>query len=223
MPSLESAGLSDLSWQTQIRTLDAPDRNDAATIVGFGSNVLIALYGSQAGPVSAQATVYRSTDGGQSWQRQQDPCLEFQANPKHEEDLVDIAVAPAGLAAGLCTPHVEGQTFAVTSEDAGGSWRRDADLPAKSLSLIAPASSTTLAVSTTATTGDGPFSAQLFTSSDSGQRWGRAAIEEQQVTQDGVPAWIGFQSQDSGVWISGPHQFWTTDSSGHGWVKRDFP
>jgi len=224
MPALESTSVSDLNWQTEIQSLDTPDRNDSATIAGSGSTVLVALYGSQAGPVSAQATVYRSTDAGQSWQRQQDPCLEFQTNRRHEEDLIDLTVAPNDFAAGLCTPHVQGQTFAVTSTDGGSSWRREADLPSHDdLAQIASASSSSLAVSTTAITGNGPFSARLFVSTDSGQRWSRAATDNQQVTQDGVPAWLGFQSPQVGTWISGPQRYWRTVDSGRTWMELDFP
>ena len=65
-PSLQEAAIGSTAWHTLIGQLTSPARNDTAQIVASGSTLLVAMYGSQAGPTSAQAIIYRSTDGGAS-------------------------------------------------------------------------------------------------------------------------------------------------------------
>jgi len=149
-PFLQEAAVGGSSWRTLIEPLTTPGRSSSAQIVGSGGVLITALYGSLAGPVSAQASVYRSGDGGVEWQTQPDPCGgRGPAGNAEEEDLVDLTTAPGGFFAGLCTPHGGAGAFLVTSNDGGLSWRATAPLPAgQEPALVAAASPTTLAVAT---------------------------------------------------------------------------
>jgi len=222
-PTLQEAPFGSGTWQTLIGQLSTPDRSSLAQIVASGQDLLVAMYGSQAGPFSAQATVYRSTDVGGSWQLMSDPCA-VQGPSGVEEDLIDLAGAPGGFFAGLCSPHVGTGSFVMTSTDGGSSWQKVGALPAgQILNELAAASSSTLAVSTGATSGAGPFTAQVFVSTDGGQRWTRAASDSQQITSMGVPAWLGFETSQVGRWIGDPHSVWTTDDGGNHWTQAPFP
>ncbi|MGH2902153.1 MAG: WD40/YVTN/BNR-like repeat-containing protein, partial [Solirubrobacteraceae bacterium] len=104
-PALQEAQIGSGNWRTLIRTLSQPGRSGQAQIVASGPTLLLAMYGSQAGPVSAQATIYRSINSGASWQRQADPCSGRGPAGGHvEEDLIDLAAAPGAFFAGLCSP-----------------------------------------------------------------------------------------------------------------------
>src|SRR5215468_1486759 len=102
-PSLQEAAAGSASWRTLIGALAEPGRSGSAQIVASGPHVLVAMYGSLAGPVPAQAVVYRSADGGGTWRQAADPCAgPSRTGPGQEEDLVGVAAAPGGFFAGLC-------------------------------------------------------------------------------------------------------------------------
>lgn len=222
-PALQDAAIGSTGWHTLVGQLAYPDRSDAARIVASGSTLLVALYGSEAGPVSAQAILYGSADGGALWRRQGDPCSGHgPAGRVQEEDLIDLAAAPGGFFAGLCSPHTGSATFVVTSTD-GTSWRGTADLPNVSgLALLAAASPTTLAVSTGSTSGGGEFTARLLVSTDSGRLWATATTDTQQLSQQATPAWLGFETPQVGRWISSAHSIWSTVDGGLHWTRAAF-
>ena len=223
-PTLQETQPGSTSWKTLISQLTSPDRSATAEIVSSGSTILVALYGSSAGPVIAQAIVYRSTDNGVSWQSMNDPCSGLGPGGKgQEEDLIDLAAAPQGFFAGLCSPHSGFATFVVSSADSGQAWNVAGILPKiQDLTQIAAASSSVIAVCTGSTGGSGAFTAQNLVSIDGGQHWTTAATETQQVTQLGVPAWLGFETSQVGRWIGGPHSLWSTNDGGLHWTRTVF-
>lgn len=220
-PALQEAKIGSGNWRTLIRRLAYPDRGGQAQIVATGRTLLLAMYGDQAGPFSAQATIYRSIDSGASWRRQVDPCSGRGPNGGHvEDDLIDLAAVPGGFFAGLCSPHAGAGAFVVTSNDGGASWQAAGVLPiASAPGRVAAASSTTLAVSTAANSGTGAFTARLLVSTDAGRHWSTAATDTQRVTRSGVPAWLGFQSTTDGRWIGDPHHVWTTTDGAAHWSR----
>jgi len=211
-------------WVPLIGQLAAPGRSGAAQIVASGSALLLALLGSQAGPVSAQAVVYRSADGGGTWQHRTDPCSGRGAGGRSaEEDLTDLAAARGGFFAGLCSPHTGSGTFVVTSSDGGQSWQTAGALPGRRGLALLAAASHTLALSTGAMGGSGAFTARLLVTTGAGRHWIIAATETQQILQAGVPAWLGFQTSRIGRWISAPHSIWSTKDGGLDWTRTRFP
>lgn len=221
-PSLQEAAAGSTRWRTLVDRLATPDRSGSAQIVGSGRTLLLALYGSQAGPVPAYASVYRSGDAGTSWRTQNDPCSGNGPDPKQEEDLVALAAAPAGFFAGLCTPHTGADTgaFVIVSTDAGAYWKRSGRLPAVHYpALIAAGSPATIAVSTGRTGGSGTFTARLLISKDGGHNWRPAVTDPQHLSQAGAPAWLGFQSSTVGRWVADPSGVWTTTNGGARWTR----
>jgi hypothetical protein len=225
LPTLQRATIGSSAWRPLISQLAYPDGSDAAQIVSAGSTLLLAMFGNQAGPLPAQAVVYRSADDGATWQQSTDPCSGRGAGGNGEEDdLTYLAGAPAGLLAGLCSPRSGSGTFVVTSSNGGQSWQTAGAPPGvQAPALLAAASQTTLAVSTGAVGGSGAFTARLLVTTDAGEHWTTAATETQQIPQAGVPAWLGFETSQTGTWISGPHSIWTTKDGGLHWTRTRFP
>ena len=220
-PSLQAAGVGAVTWRTVIGRLAYPGRSNSAQIVASGQSLLVALYGSRAGPVSAQAVLYRSTDAGASWQQRADPCSgRGPEGSSQEEDLINLANAPGGFFAGLCSPHVGTGAFVVSSYDAGGSWRTAGSLPAdQDIGLLAASSATTLAAATGPIGGAGSVTARLLVSTDGGRHWTTAAGDTQPVAQGGIPAWLGFETASVGRWVGDPHSIWTTVDGGLHWTQ----
>jgi hypothetical protein len=223
-PTLQRATIGSSAWQPLISQLASSD-GDTAQIVSSGPTLLLAMFGNPAQGVFDPAVVYRSADGGATWQQSTDPCSSRAAHGQSGDDyLTDVADAPAGFLAGLCSPPGGSGTFVVTSSDGGQSWQTAGTLPGvQALALLAAASPTTLAVSTGATGGSGAFTAQLLVTTDAGGRWTTAATETQQIPQAGVPAWLGFETPLTGTWIGGPHSIWTTRDGGLHWTRTQFP
>jgi hypothetical protein len=222
-PTLQRATIGSSVWRPLISRLAYSD-GGAAQIVSSGSTLLLALFSNPAQGF-APAVVYRSADGGATWQQSTDPCSGRGAGGNSGADyLTDLAGAPAGLLAGLCSPRSGSGAFVVTSSDGGQSWKTAGTLPGvQALALLAAASPTTLAVSTGATGGGGAFTAQLLVTTDAGGHWTTAATETQQILPAGVPAWLGFETSQTGTWISGPHSIWTTKDGGLHWTRTQFP
>ncbi len=224
-PFLQKAKVGSRAWRTVIAQLATPGRSGSSQIVASGSTMLLALYGSQAGPVSAQATVYRSTNAGVTWQRQRDPCAGKGPGGRHvEEDLNNLTAARGGFFAGVCSPHAGSGIFVITSTDTGLSWQKSGSVSSVlgSSALITAASPTTLAISTGASAGAGPYTPRLLLSTDAGNRWRTVATDPQQLTQEGAPAWLGFQSPRFGSWLADPHAVWSTADGGANWTKTAF-
>lgn len=223
-PVLQQSSVGSATWSTVVGSLAYPARSSSAQIAVSGSSAVVAMYGSQAGPVSARAVVYRSTDSGATWTRRGDPCPTG-AGPGGEIDLVDLASGPDGLLAGLCRSHGQGDEFEITSTDGGGSWTRSASLPHSSgpLDLVAVPGPSTLVVSTGGTGGAGSYTARLLVSTDGGGHWSTAATDPQQLTQSGTPGWLGFETPAVGRWIGDPHGIWDTTDGGRHWRYRAFP
>ncbi len=123
----------------------------------------------------------------------------------------------------MCTSRVGSGTFTVTSIDAGRSWRPTGALPKlPGLALLAAASPTTLAVATGANSGTGMTTTQLLVSTDAGKHWTTAATDSEQLSQQLIPAWLGFQAPQIGRWIGSPHAIWTTQDGGRQWTRDAF-
>lgn len=223
-PSLQEASTGSTNWRTLIGQLAEPGRSSSAQIVGSGPDVLVAMYGSLAGPVPAQAVVYRSADGGGTWRRAGDPCGGLGPNgPKQEEDLIGLAAAPGGFFAGLCAPHQITSTFVITSADAGATWRPTVSQPpGHLLGVVAAANATTIAVASTALGGSGTNTAQLFETTDGGRRWAIAATDTQNPTNGSALAWLDFETPLVGQWLGDPHAVWTTTDGGLHWTRTAF-
>jgi photosystem II stability/assembly factor-like uncharacterized protein len=222
-PSLQEAAIGSTTWHTLNAGLAYPGRSGSAEIVDSGSTLLVAFYGDRAGPVSAQATLYRSADAGESWHELTDPCA-GRGDPSKEEDLIDLAGAPGGFFAGLCVPRTQGSDFVVVSTDGGVSWQTaGATVPVPGPAVLAAASPATLALSTFLGGGAGRYSTQLLESTDGGRHWATVATDTQPLIE-GVqpPAWLGFETPQVGHWIGDPHSIWATSDGGRQWTQTAF-
>jgi photosystem II stability/assembly factor-like uncharacterized protein len=228
-PALQEAAVGSTSWRTLIGQLNEPDRSSSAQIIVSGSDVLVATYGSLAGPIPAEAVVYGSADGGGTWRQSADPCAGLGPNgPKQEEDLIALSAAPGGFFAGMCAPHNITSTFVITSANAGATWRPTAAAPrGQWLGFVAAASQSTIAVASGALSGNGTDTAQLLITADGGRSWVTAATDTQNLSAGNpitgnAPAWLGFETPQVGHWLGDPHGIWTTTDGGQHWSRTAF-
>ncbi len=197
-----------------------------AQVVRQGTAVIyIPVYGHVAGGAgTAHAVIFRSTDGGHSWQRLTDPCGDA---GQAEHDTTGLAAAPGGFLAVLCLPRAgTGRTFVLTSGDYGSTLRPPRPVPGGTrhyLSLIAAASPGRLAVATGGVAGSGTFTYRLVVSADGGLHWSTAVTGTTQVSpQAPGAAFLGFESSRVGRWISDERDIWTTRDGGLHWLRRAF-
>jgi len=213
------------SWHTMVRIPAARAAwSVAAQVIRQGTSVIyVPMYGHVSGGASrAYSLIFRSTDGGATWQRAGDPCA---AIGPQEHDTTALAAAPGGFAAVLCTPRGgTGGMFVRTSADDGLSWGRPHLVPGATkdyLSLIAAASATHLVLATGGDTGGGPVTYRLLASADGGLHWSTAVTGTTQLSPAAPAAtFLGFEDARVGRWLSDAHDIWTTHDGGLRWIRR---
>jgi hypothetical protein len=215
-------------WRTLLRIpVASAGEGVSAQVIRQGTSVLyVPVYGNPAGGAgTAHAVIFRSTDGGHTWQHALDPCGGAGAG---EHDATGLAAAPGGFAAVLCAPrNGTGPTFLRTSADNGSSWGPPDVVPGGTtghVSLVAAASAAHLVLATGGAYGLGPAAYHLLASADGGLRWS-AVVNGTMRLDPRAPeaAFLGFESLQAGRWISGPRGIWTTHDAGQHWQERTFP
>ena len=225
-PSVQEAPVGTADWRTLIGQVTEPDRGNFGQIAVSGPDVLLDMTGSIAGPLPANAIVYRSTDGGATWARQPaDPCSGLgPGGPTEEHDLIGLAAAPNGFFVGLCYRRESMNTFVITSTDAGATWQATAAAPpGQTLGLVTAPGPDTFAVATEATGGNGIWTSRLLVTTDGGRHWEVGATDVQDLGSGGNdPAWIGFETPLAGQWLGDPHGIWRTADGGLHWTRTAF-
>ena len=221
-PSLEEAPAGSAHWRTLAGQLTEPDRSGSAQIAVSGPDVMVALYGSLAGPFPATAVVYRSADGGGSWQRAEDPCA---GAPSREQDLTGLAAAPGGFFAGVCAVRASLRAFVITSADAGVTWQATPATPPSAQwdTLVAAASQGIIAIASGPACGNGTDTTTLLVTTDGGRQWVTAATDPQDLGGGAsVPATVSFETPLAGQWLGDAHGIWTTADGGLHWTRTAF-
>jgi photosystem II stability/assembly factor-like uncharacterized protein len=228
---VQEATAGSLSWRTLLRITPimggAQSDNAFAQLIRQGASVIyLPIYGNLAAGAGTQHTViFRSTNGGASWQRLPDPCG---GTGQAVHDTAGLATAPGGFLAALCVPRTgNGSTFTLTSTDYGSRWSQSRLVPGATrhyLAQIAAASPGRLAVATGGETGNGPFTYRMEVSTDAGRSWSTAVTGTTQLSLQAPGAvFTGFEDPRTGWWISDARHIWVTRDGGHHWTRQAFP
>jgi photosystem II stability/assembly factor-like uncharacterized protein len=224
--TVQETAAGSATWHTLLRI--PVTSGVAAQVVRQGTSVIyLPVYAHLTGGArTAHTVIFRSTDGGISWQPLADPCG---GTGHNEHDASALAAAAAGgYVAALCQPRSgTGLTFVLTSADYGSSWsppRVIAGGTRHHLSLIAAASPGRLVVATGGVEGSGPFTYRLAVSTDNGLCWSAAVTGTTHLDpQAPAASFLGFEDSSTGRWISSEQDIWTTRDGGLHWLRRAFP
>lgn len=218
-PSLQVAPVGSTAWRTVLGPISV------GTATGFqiltsGPDVYLVIYGNLAGGVGTPAArLYRSVDGGATFQELTDPCV-GKLFTLHV--LTALAAVPGGVLQGLCTLGAgTGSQGLITSTDAGSSWQTLRPLPSGRFGVIAAASASTIAVATGPVTGSGTKTVKLLITTDGGGAWKIAATDTFQLGTVAV-AWLGFETSHVGWWVADPHSIRSTIDGGLHWHRMPF-
>ena len=223
---VEAAPAGSEDWRVLLTIGQVSSDAVSSQVVRSGHEAIyVPIYGNlAAGAGTQQTTIFRSLDAGHSWVRLADPCGGTAAQVR---DAIDLAAAPGGVIAVLCTTR-DGGSFSVrTSTDDGTTWRPRAPVPTSEQFLpgrIAAASATDLAISNNVGGGSGSFTYRLMLSTDGGTHWSTVVSDREQLhpTTPNYGGYLGFQNSLVGRWVGYPHAIWTTTDGGRNWTQRRF-
>lgn len=171
-----------------------------------GSDAYLLFTGHVTGGADvATSTLYRSTDGGRTWKKRNEPC----AQSSQEIDGVAVAAGGGDRVSVLCaTRQAPRRWFVATSADGGVSFTgQQGAIPAATAGVLAGDPTTVLVAG-----GIG-----LSRSTDGGSSW----VPVPGVT--GEVAFVGFESDRVGrVVTGGGRTIWTTRDAGETWTKVNF-
>lgn len=142
-PALQEAAIGSGVWRTLMNPITTRGESGSAQVVASGPALLLGVYGNLAADrLAAQAALYRSVDGGQSWQREArggagppttDLLVSFDAGA-HWSTAATDSVEPTQLEPhawiGFQSPEsarwVSGPHTIWTTEDGGRTWSKTA-------------------------------------------------------------------------------------------------
>jgi hypothetical protein len=217
--TVEEAPAGSTTWETLLQMPQGA--GDTATVIRQGTQVIyIPIYGNPAGGGigDQEATLYRSLDGGQTWQELPDPCA---AAGGDLEGAIGFAAAPGRYLAALC--EADPDWTVLTSGDAGSSWSPLLPAPESYVGLIAAPSAGDLVIGSAWTGASGPDTSTLSVSADGGRSWSTAATDQGNATSAPVGGlYLGFEDALTGRWVSDDQTIWTTTDGGVDWAARPF-
>ena len=219
-PVLQAALLGSTTWHTVLTDLGYGAGN---YLVVSGPDVYVVTNGNLASGVGTQrSTIFRSIDGGATFETLTDPCVGRLPTP---HVLSALAAAPDGVLEGICTQRAgTGGQYVVSSSDAGATWKLQ-PLPSGATRFfgeIAAASASTIAVATGAVGGTGTTTATLLVTTDGGKSWATAATETVPVEETAAVAQLGFGTSRVGWWAADPHTVFVTTDGGAHWTRFPF-
>jgi photosystem II stability/assembly factor-like uncharacterized protein len=216
--SVQRASLGSSDWHDV--ALPAGGQQAGAQLAASGRTVVLATFGHTAGGAeSATSVLFTSTDGGASWRKIGEPCVQnASGGGPWEVDTVAVTVAPDSSITGLCTERGGAFEHTITSTDGG------AHFTAAPSSLGGGTGSSPLgaASSRILLVGLDP----LYRSTDGGGHWQRVDAGGR---GPGAVGWIGFESSTVGRVLGldtgdaiGSTTVWTTTDAGRSWTASSF-
>jgi photosystem II stability/assembly factor-like uncharacterized protein len=208
---VETAAIGSTTWTPSTGGSDQgfSQGNGVQLARGLGGYAYLLALGRPAGGSSSGgfSVLYRSTDGGRSWQAGPEPCPQT----GQEIDSFAIAAGGGGRVSVMCAPRQDGSSwFVATSFDGGAHFTAQ------------PGRITGLSYSDGLLAGD-PDTVLVAAgfgmkrSTDGGRTWHRIP------TVTGSISWIGFESPTDGRALSASgNTIWTTHNGGASWTAYPF-
>lgn len=194
---LQRAAVGSTDWKAV--SLPGATQDVRATLSANGDDVVLGTYGNPAGGASdEQSIVFRSGDGGLSWQRIGEPCPQSGG----EVDSTALTVAGDGSISAVCTIRGRSTSFVVTAGAGSGSFTSLPDVPGGSAGPIAAVSAGDVLVGT-----------------DRLYRWDGSSWRA--VAGPGRPGFIGFESGQVGRLVA-DNGVWMTIDGGRSWNQLSY-
>jgi len=219
-PSLQAAPVGSTAWRTVLGPMSVSTATRFQILVSR-PDVYLVIYGNlAAGAGTQRARLYRSFNGGSTFQTLTDPCV---GKLPILHVLRALATAPGGVLEGVCMTRVIGSSgkYLITSTDAGSTWQPLRSLPTGTFGLISAASASRIATATGPVVGSGTRTAKLLITSDGGATWRTAATDTFRLGTVAV-AWLGFETSHVGWWVADTHNVFSTIDGGVHWSRKSF-
>jgi photosystem II stability/assembly factor-like uncharacterized protein len=208
--SISRAPAGDDRWQTVLPAGSLV--TGAVQLRRGGHRAFVGLLRNPAGGVDAHGVLLTSTSDGATWTRRADPCG---SRDGHEAVLTELAAAVDGSLTVQCYIRGgTGQTFLITSTDAGAHFGPPHATPVIPLAIGAASASTLFVAQIGAH--------QLYRSVDGGAHWSVVATGPDVVVGDIRADEIAFSGPDIGRWLSGD-TIYTTGDAGRTWTPYRLP
>jgi hypothetical protein len=198
---------------TTWHTIAAPGTltGNEARLLRAGHHAYLVISQNPAGGAGdAHATLLTSSDDGQHWTSHSDPCGTYGGQ---EADSVNMAVASDGSLAILCEQRGGAASFVITSTNGGSSFGAQHATPSAAVDAVGAASATTLLISS---------AGALSRSTDSGATWSAVASATAPSSADIGGGVIGFETAQTGRWVTASNAVLTTTNAGATWKKYTF-
>lgn len=207
---VQTAPVGSLVWTTRYTSTG---RGVGAALARWGDRLVLTDYGNPAGgAMDARTRLALSTDRGQTWTPQDDPCSPGFVEGGPESDTRLLALGPEGSAAAFCTQRLVGGPSGLRlSGDGGRTYGRQQDVAYDSADRLAVTGPDTALAA---------HGALLERTTDGGQTW--STVARAGAVGD-VGGSLAFTSATRGVWLPpGAAALWRTTDGGATWTETPF-
>lgn len=213
---LQTSDVGSAIWHT---AYSSSDPRSAAALVRHGTRVAAALLANPAGGAGdAHALLVLSSDSGDTWQQQDDPCGPVSSNAVDEVDTRELSYGPEGQLVALCVARqADAATSSVRlSTDSGRTFGPARPLTGAGIHVAAVSADRLVAQVL-----DGSRDVLLL-SSDGGRTWTEVA-HQAAIGGRGQPGFLAFSTARVGTWVSAEGTtLWRSTDGGATWTEHPF-
>ena len=199
-----------LVWKTRYTS---HGRGVGAELVRWGDHLVVTDHGNPAGgAMDARTRLALSTDGGQTWTPQDDPCSPGYVEGGPESDARLVALGPEGSAGAFCVQRTPAAPSGLRlSSDGGRTYGPQADASFDAADRLAVTGPRAAVVA---------LGTVLSRTTDGGATWTTVARAGANGDEGGT---LSFSSPTQGAWLPpGGTSVWRTTDGGATWTEASF-